>query len=156
MNKFFLFLFCAACASGITEIALAATIDSTLADLRAVGPEGNGNAQASAAWKELARADTKSLPKILSSMDGANDLAANWLRAAVDTIAARALANGIKLPIASLEKFLRETKHNPRARRLAYELITRANPESAEKLLSHMLDDPSTELRRDAVQQVIV
>lgn len=61
-------------------------------------------------------------------MDDANDLAANYLRSAVDAIADRELAAGRKLPQSDLEKFLAEKQHNPRARRLAYELIARVSP----------------------------
>ncbi|MSU63587.1 MAG: hypothetical protein EXS31_14520 [Pedosphaera sp.] len=155
MKNFLLFLLFAACSDGFAGAVRAATINSALADLRAVGLEGSGNAKASTSWKDLAAADAKALPKILSAMDGANDLALNWLRSAVDSIAARTLKNGGKLPIAALEKFIHDTKHNPRARRLAYELVTGVNPDAAPKLLSKMLDDPSTELRRDAVQRVM-
>ena len=68
------------------------------------------------------------------------------------TIAGRELAKGRALPTAVLEKFVRDTKHHPRARRLAYELVARAEPEQARRLIAGLRDDPSTELRRDAVQ----
>ena len=76
--------------------------------IRAVGPEGLGNTKASEAWKQLAATEASALPTILGAMDGANDLALNWLRAAVDTITARELAAGRKLPVAALEKFVRK------------------------------------------------
>jgi hypothetical protein len=122
--------------------------------IRAVGPEGKGNAEAGVAWKKLSTAEASALPTILTAMDGANELAINWLRAAVDAIAARELAAGGKLPVPALEKFLRDTKHHPRARRLAYELIERADSARAEILIAAMRDDPSSELRRDAVQRL--
>jgi hypothetical protein len=84
-----------------------------------------------------------------------DELIANWLRAAVDTIVARESAAGKKLPVDELLAFVRDTNHNPRARRLAFELVARVQPASAEKLLPGMLNDPSLELRRDAVQRVI-
>jgi len=123
--------------------------------LRAVGPEGLGNVQASQAWQQLSAADASALPAILTAMEGANDLALNWLRAAVDSIASRELAAGRKLPVAALEKFVRDTKHHPRARRLAYELIARADSAKAQSLIAGLRDDPSTELRRDAVQLLV-
>jgi len=73
----------------------------------------------------------------------------------VDTIAARELRAGRALPITALTKFLRDGQHHPRARRLAYELIERGDASVAQALLPGMLDDPSTELRRDAVQRVV-
>ncbi len=123
--------------------------------IRAVGPEGLGNARASEAWKQLSAAEASALPTILAAMDGANALALNWLRSAVDTITARELAAGRKLPVAALEKFVRDTKHHPRARRLAYELIVRDDPAKAQSLIAGLRDDPSTELRRDAIQLLL-
>lgn len=121
--------------------------------IRAVGPEGLGNAAASEAWQKLTSADAAALTTLLGAMDGANDLALNWLRAAVDSVASRELDAGRKLPMSALEKFVRDTSHHPRARRLAYELITRADPATAASLIAGLQDDPSTELRRDAVQR---
>lgn len=123
--------------------------------VRAVGPEGRGNAEASAAWKQIAASDLSQLTTILGGMDGVDDLIANWLRAAVDTIVARESAAGKKLPADDLLAFLRDTKHSPRARRLAFEMVARVQPDAAEKLLPGMLNDPSLELRRDAVERVI-
>lgn len=130
------------------------SLTAALKDIQAVGPEGHGNAEAAAAWKQLSAASAASLPAILAAMDGANDLALNWLRAAVDSIAARELAARKTLPVPALENFIGDTKHHPRARRLAYELIARSDPAVAASLMIGMLNDPSNELRRDAVQRV--
>jgi len=123
--------------------------------IRAVGPEGRGNVEASAAWKKLAMGKADTLLPILEGMDGANDYALNWLRAALDAIANRELSGGAKLPLPELGRFLLETRHHPRARRLAFELLTQIDPATAEKLLAGMLNDPSLEIRHDAVQKVI-
>ena len=90
-------------------------IEQLLATLKAVDVEGQGHRPATHAWAELtlgARADD--LPTILTAIDGAKPLAANWLRAAVDTIAERQVQRGGELPTAALEKFLSEKNHNPR------------------------------------------
>ena len=137
----------------MTAASHAASLSRSLDTIRAVGPEGKGNAEAAAAWKTVSAANADALVPILKSMNGANDLAVNWLRAAVDTIAARELDAGKSLPVPALEKFLGDTKNSPQARRLAYELIARANPAAAERLITGMLDDPGRELRRDAVQR---
>ena len=129
----------------------APAISSSIKTIRAVGNEGQGNAAAAKAWKQLIKADAAALPKILGAMDGANPLAANWLRSAVDTIVSR----GKKLPVGELKKFLKDKSHNPRARRLAFELIQHAQPDTAAKLIPTLINDPSVELRRDAVQQLI-
>jgi hypothetical protein len=136
-----------------TAPANAASLSRSLDTIRAVGPEGKGNAEAAAAWKTVSAADSGELVTILKSMNGANELAANWLRSAVDTIAARELDAGKKLPVAALQKYLADTKNDPSARRLAYEVIARAEPATAEKLISGMVDDPSAELRYAAVQR---
>ena len=140
-------------------VCIAASSPNTADSLRiihAVGPEGQGNAAAAAAWKDLAASDAKALPRILRAMDGANELALNWLRSAIETIVSREMAGGRQLPTAELEKFVRDIKHHPRARRLGYELIARTDAPAAERLLAGMLDDPAPELRRDAVEKIIV
>ena len=132
-----------------------AEFKSDIAAIRQVGAEGKGNTPAAAAWQQLAKGDAKSIVSLLAAMDDANDLAANYLRSAVDAIVDRELSAKRALPQADLEKFLAETKHNPRARRLAYELIARVSPATAEKLMPTFVNDPSVELRRDAVQRLI-
>ena len=123
--------------------------------IRAVGPEGQGNVAASAAWKALAAGNSDALLPLLEAMDGANDYALNWLRPAVDTIASREMKAGKLLPLPELGKFLLETSHHPLARRLAFELVAQTDSATADQLLAGMLQDPSLEIRRDAVQQLM-
>ncbi len=123
--------------------------------IRAVGPEGKGNAEASAVWRKVAAADASMLPALLAGMDGANDFAVNWLRAAVDEIVGRTLAAGGSLPVADLGIFVLETRHNPKARRLGFDLVSKMDGATAEKLLAGMLNDPSLELRYEAVQRLV-
>jgi hypothetical protein len=59
------------------------------------------------------------------------------------------------LPVEQLERFVRQTRHNGAARRLAYEWLFRVDPKTPGRLLPDMLRDPSPELRRDAVAAVI-
>jgi tetratricopeptide (TPR) repeat protein len=132
-----------------------AQLDAALVALKQVGSEGAGHAQAQAAWRKLAELDPARLPALLAAIDDANPLAANWIRSAIDTIAARELAGGGKLPLPAIEEFLRDRKHAPRARRLAFELLVAADPPSADRWLPRLLDDPSLELRRDAVARLL-
>ena len=155
MHRILLLLLALLCSVGTGAAATSAKLSGSLQTVRSVGPEGRGNIQAAQAWKNIAAADAASLPTILGAMDGANDLAVNWLRAAVDTIAGREMTAGRALPAAALEKFVSDTKHHPRARRLAFELLARAEPDKARRLITGLLDDPSTELRRDAVQGLV-
>ena len=126
-----------------------------IAAIKNVGPEGRGNIEAAGAWKKLAAGDASTLVPILEGMDGANDFALNWLHAAVDSISGRVLGAGGSLPWSDLGAFLLDTHHNPRARRLDFELLAKIDPATADKLLTGMLNDPSMEMRYDAVQKVI-
>lgn len=124
--------------------------------LRRVRPEGVGHREASYAWGQLVeQADAESLPTILAGMDGAGPLAENWLRAAVDAVAEKQVQKSGKLPVDRLEKFLAHKNHNPKARRLAYEWIARVDKDAHERLIPGMLDDPSLELRREAVTRLV-
>lgn len=101
----------------LTSPAAGADTAALLARLKAVGKEGAGNAEAGKAWKELVQAGPEELPAILAALDDADATAANWLRAAVDAVAERALAAGRPLPKEQLEKFVRDTRHAGPARR---------------------------------------
>ncbi len=122
-----------------------------LAALRAVGSNGKGHREAMEAWKLLSQADADQLPTLLGGMKGAGTLANNWFRAVVETVAQRQLDDGGKLPVAALEAFLADTTQAPRARRLAYELIAQVDATAEPRLIAPLVNDPSLELRRDAI-----
>jgi len=132
-----------------------AGLDKAIATIRGVGPGGKGSADAARAWLVLAKADADQLTEVLAGMDGANALARNWLRAAVDEILDRAQQDKKTISLEALESFLRDTQHDPQARRLAYELIVERQPGARERLLPDMLDDPSPDLRRDSVARLL-
>lgn len=135
--------------------AVAADLEPPLKQLLAVGPQGAGNRDAQQAWEQIARADASHLPTILAALDEAGPLAANWVRCAADAIAQREVRRHGKLPREELERFVLDRQHAPRARRLAYEWLVRADPTASDRLIPGMLDDPSVELRRDAVARLI-
>jgi hypothetical protein len=135
--------------------AIGAEIGPFLAKLRAVGPDGVGHREATRAWNDLVKTDASQLPQILAGLDGAGPLAANWLRTAVDAIAERQVQHGRPLPAAELEKFVLDQGRDPRARRLAYEWLLRVDPSAKDRLIPGMFDDPSREMRRDAVARLI-
>ena len=60
---------------------------------------------------------------LLIALDGANPVAANWIRSALDAVVERAKAGKQSLPIAQLSDYLNDIKHAPAGRRLAFELI---------------------------------
>jgi hypothetical protein len=126
-----------------------------LSRIKAVGKLGEGGADAGRAWAELTRASASDLPQILASLDDANPIAANYLRAAVDAVAAREIEQGVSLPAADLEAFALDQSHAPRARRLAFEWLARVDSTAPDRLIPGMLNDPSVEFRRDAVARLV-
>jgi hypothetical protein len=132
-----------------------AGVEPLLARMKAVGREGAGSTEAARAWRDLVRAGPAALPATLAALEDADPAAANWLRSAFDAIAERELAAGRPLPVAALEAFAKDTRHNGRSRRLAYEWLARADDTAPARLLPGMLQDPSPELRRDAVAAVM-
>jgi hypothetical protein len=119
--------------------------------IKAVQNEGGGNEAAAAAWKQIIQGDATSVVPVLEAMNGSNGLASNWLISAAQAIVDRELTNGNALPLEQLGAFLMDTRQEARARRLAFELIQRVDPETAQKLVPGMINDPSNALRRDAV-----
>jgi hypothetical protein len=132
-----------------------ADVPALLKALQAVGPQGAGHQEGARAWADLSRADADALPGILEGMDRANPLAADWIATAAEAVAERHVQRGGKLPAAALEKFVLQRSHAPHARRLAYEWLVLCDPSTPGRLLPGMLDDPSLELRRDAVARLI-
>lgn len=134
--------------------AQAAPLSEALEKLRSVDREGKGNEAASAAWQDIAKAEPAALPEVLAAMNGANPLAENWLRAALSAIADRAVASGA-VPVDAVTAFLADTKNSPNARVVAYDLIQRAAPAQAAKITPTLLNDPSSDLRRNPVAKLI-
>lgn len=132
---------------GISSSLPAVDVDDLIRVVKAVGPEGKGHEAAVKAMKALSAQSPDAIPTILSGMNGANPLAVNWLRSAVESAADRG-----DLPMAEIKKFLDDHKNSSYARRLAFELIVERNPAQKVVMLKEMLDDPSLEIRRDAVE----
>lgn len=137
------------------SFARAADIPAAIQLVRQGGPNAKGSEQATRAWRQLSRLDVSHLPELLAGMDGANAVGRNWLRSAVDQMLERAREDKTPLPLAELERFLVETQHDPQARRFAYELIVESDRTAPDRLLPKMLDDPSLEMRRDALARVL-
>jgi hypothetical protein len=137
-----------------TNLAVAADTALLLAKIQFVGKEGQRNPETANAWQELVKLGPAALMDTLQALDDADPVAANWLRNAVDTIAGRELAAKRPLPADKLEAFIKNTKHVGSARRLAYEWLVKIDPKASERLLAGMLNDPGSELRRDAVAAV--
>ncbi len=122
--------------------------------IKAVRAEGAGNVEASRASRELSARGPEVLIEVLTAMDDADPVAANWLRAAVDAIAERTIAAG-KLPAKDLEEFVLDSRHAGPVRRLAFEWLAKQDATAPERVIPQMLNDPALELRRDAVARAI-
>ncbi|WP_254512077.1 hypothetical protein [Anatilimnocola floriformis] len=126
-----------------------------LAKIRAVQPKGDGHRDAVAAMKKVSQADAAALPIVIAAMDDSSPLVENWIRAAAEAIAQKQVDKNQPLPLAQLELFLKDTRHSPRGRRLAFELISLQDKTAQERLIPTLLNDPSVELRREAVKKAL-
>ena len=129
--------------------------DAEISAVLKVGPEAANNSGAASAMATLAKAPAMQLPRMLAALNQANELAANYLRSAIDTIVDRTLSTQKSLPVNEIRSFLLDTHNHPRARRLAYEILNRVTPEDAASLLPSFANDPSVELRFDAVELLV-
>ncbi len=129
-----------------------ADLTADLTALRSVDKEGKGNAEASKAWGQVAKAKADDLPKLLAAMDGANPLAANWLRGAIGAVEQR---EAKALPVPALVAFVKDTKHSPEARATAFDLLAHHASAEADQLTPGLIEDPSAELRRHPVARLI-
>lgn len=123
--------------------------------IQQVSAEGKGSAEAAAAFRELSAGRGDSVPVLLEALDTANPLAANYLRNAIEVVVDRVLEARQPLPAAAIEAFLAERRHDPRARRLAFEILVDIDDQNRDRLIPGFIDDPSVELRRDAVARLL-
>jgi len=125
--------------------------DALIRKIQAVGAEGDGSNEAATAWKRLVAAGPSAFLPILGQIDSSSPSASNWLRMAVDAIADRETASKSPLPVATLEAWLKDGKNGPVSRRIAYDLLTRVDAKTPDRVLPGLIDDPNVELRRDAI-----
>jgi hypothetical protein len=133
----------------------AAELSPQLKAVRSVSREGQGNEAAAAAVRILSAASASDLLQILMGFEGASPLAANYLRSAVESVADRHLAAKKPLPAKQLEAFVLKRSNDPRARRLAFEVLSKVDSTAGDRLIPKMLLDPSPEFRRDAVKRLV-
>jgi hypothetical protein len=156
MHKIYLtFALLFSCSSILSLQAADPQLDAALAALKNVGVQGKGQADAVQATAALSALPASSLVPLLTALNGASPLEANWLRGAIETLFDREVKTQATSMQSDLEKFTLATANSPRARRLAFELLTRIKKSAPQELLPQMLDDPSLELRRDAVDHAL-
>lgn len=131
------------------------SFDQALAKVASVGKLGAGQAGAAEAVAVLNEAGPDQVLAMLRAMPSDNPLAENWLRGPIETAAAKAEDDASKLPLDDLQAFVEDVEQNPRARRLAFELLVKAKPGVRDLLLGSMNQDPSLELRRESLVIVI-
>jgi len=124
-------------------------------NIKKVDHQGKGHEQARIAIQRLQKRSASALIPILIELDDANPLASNWLRNAFETIAARTLKNNEKLPEEDLLNFLRKTSHRPASRRMVFEWLQKIGSDQTEEMIDLFINDPSDELRREAVSRYI-
>jgi hypothetical protein len=134
-----------------TSPVLASSLDESLSALSSVDKDGKGHAEAQKAMRKLSNASAAELPAMLTALDQATPLGANWIRNAFESVADRELSQKHPLPAAQLEQFVRDKSHQPRSRRLAYEWLVKVDPSAQSRLIPGMLLDPAPDFRRDAV-----
>lgn len=143
--------------TGLSSMVLGAATQAELSawihTVRSVSTEGQGNLEASAAMQALNEQSTEALVSILTGMKGASPLAQNWLRSSVESIVHLTRQGDDVLPLMELTEFLLNEANAPRARSLSFELIQSNDSHAGEILLRGMLNDPSNDLRRQAVEQ---
>jgi hypothetical protein len=130
-------------------------VSDSIRALAAVQREGEGNEAASVAWKEVVAAGPAALPGLLAAAGTGGVVADNWVRLACDAVVDAALQAKTALPVAEIERFLKDTQHPAAGRLLAFDVLRQADPTRAQAVEPSLLNDPVQELRRGAVQRVI-
>lgn len=134
-----------------SAISYAETPEKALETLQKVQPNDDAAvARASQAAKELANESKLNTLQVLQAMQGATSIGKNWLLG---------IANSTqrKNPVSKqeLEGFLRDTKQDPEARYTVFRWLTDGDDSSRNQWLETMLDDPSPELRYEAIAKAL-
>lgn len=124
-----------------------------LATLRTIQP-GDEKAQQAAVKTliQLSSASDVDLLKVLRAMKGATPLGKNWLLGLANVLHRKPSAATNE----ELSAFLKDTSQDPEARYTVFRWLTGNNDDLRTKLLESMLEDPSLEIRFDAVAQAIL
>jgi hypothetical protein len=129
-------------------------VTALLKEIRSVGKQGQGSPAARAAWLKLVDRGPAVLPHILEAMDTPDTVAANWLRTAFDQIVeTEQKAGGKRIDLDALLAFVKDARHQGRARRLGLEVVEELRPGTQAALVAGWLEDP--EFRYEAVAAVL-
>lgn len=106
--------------------------------------------QAASIAKSLRSNPDVTLVRVLSAMKGASPIGKNWLVGLANAMHSRP-----SVPTAQLESFLADTNQDSEARYTVFRWLTDGNAELKAQWLDRMLDDPSLEIRFDAVARAL-
>ena len=138
----------------VARIQAAEKVAEALQTLDQVGPQGRGSKAASQAADRLLQEGIEILPQLFEHMDTDNLVAANWCRYVYQQIVTKELAKPEpRIPADFLRSYILESKHQGRARRLAWDLLDHVDPQFRQQQLPRLLDD--REFRSEAVQRVL-
>lgn len=126
------------------------TVQSDLAAVLDVRPDGVGHVEARAASERLSELPSADVGQVLDGMAGASPLAKNWLR-----VIAGSVADNGEFPKQELLAFLADRDRNADARFLAFQMLTVREPESLPSLIEGAETDPSLPLRHLAISRLL-
>lgn len=123
--------------------------------LQSAKTAGQGSRENQRALVALTGSGERAMLPILTGFQKATPEGLNWLRNAFEQIAESLRAARKPLPADALRAFVMETGNSADARRLAWDTLVSEDARLAEQVIPGMLNDPSPEFRRDAVELLL-
>ena len=112
----------------------------------------NGQAEMAAKADQIARLPAEWLTPCLVAFRDATPAGANWLRSGLERAADQF---SDRLPLEELATLVGNATQSPRGRSLAFVWLKSQDRARADGLLDTLLDDPSLDLRRQAVEKLL-
>ena len=126
-------------------------IDTSILILQKIEASNLGNQQAASAVRSLQSAQSSALLRILEGMKDASPMGKNYLSGAAGTLYLRD-SSSLRT---QLESFLDDKKQDGEARYMVFQWLTDNQLELREQMLDGMRDDPSLEIRFDAIEHAL-
>jgi hypothetical protein len=121
----------------------------------ALEKSATGQTAANAASLSLADAHISNLPLILQALNTANPVAENVLRGTAESMCDQSRVQSQSFPKKEVQSFVLDQKNKAQARSFAFELLSGVDAELGDSMVPGFINDPSDELRRMAVTQII-
>lgn len=136
----------------LVTISKAENIADALAAIRSIQPGDEKSQQAATqAIQHLTESKEVGLLQVLREMKGASPLGKNWMLGLANTLHRDPKAATVE----ELNAFLSDTSQDPEARYTVFRWLSDSDESRRAQLLDAMLDDPSLEIRYDAVAQAV-